>query len=65
MANGELGALFYAYKNYFGWTFGDTLVPRTALVELGKDTTVVTNPRRWAPVGAKGSSWANSGLSTR
>ena len=24
----------------------------TALVELGKDTTVITNPRRWAPVGS-------------
>ena len=52
MANGELGALFYAYKNYFGWTVNGTLVPRTALVQLGKATTVITNPRRWAPVGS-------------
>jgi hypothetical protein len=52
MANGDLGALFYAYNNYFGWTVLGVPTPRTAIVELGKDTIVVTNPRRWAPFGS-------------
>jgi hypothetical protein len=52
MANGDLGALFYAYNNYFGWTVLGVPTPRTAIVELGKDTIVLTNPRRWAPYGS-------------
>ena len=52
MANGELGTMYYVYNNYFGWNILGVLTPRTALVELGKNTVVITNPRRWAPYGS-------------